>query len=126
MARDTVIPPESFDEVLAWLNPDREVAGQMYVQLRHDLSRIFTWNHCVDPESLTDEVFDRVAKKVHHLRSTFVGDPRLFFYGVARNLIKEQAKQVKTHVSLEAPNRRQVSPTKSKRKLRAWPEDVCR
>jgi RNA polymerase sigma factor (sigma-70 family) len=110
MARDTVIPPESFDEILAWLNPDREVAGQMYVQLRHDLSRIFTWNHCGDPESLTDEVFDRVAKKVHHLRSTFVGDPRLFFYGVARNLIKEQAKQVKTHVSLDGADLPAVQP----------------
>lgn len=73
----------------------------MYVQLRHDLAKIFSWNHCNDPEGMTDEVFDRVARKVHHLRETFDGDPRLFFYGVARNLIKEVPKKVKTHVSLE-------------------------
>ena len=73
----------------------------MYVQLRHDLTKIFTWNRCGDPESLTDEVFDRVARKVHDLRQTFEGDPRLFFYGVARNLIKENPKKVKTQVSLE-------------------------
>ena len=39
-------------EILAWLNSDRDVAGQMYVQLRHDLARIFTWNRCSDPRYL--------------------------------------------------------------------------
>ncbi|MEN3326047.1 MAG: hypothetical protein V7638_854 [Acidobacteriota bacterium] len=101
MARDSAIPPESFDEILAWLNADRDVAATIYVQLRHDLTKIFTWNRCNDPNGLTDEAFDRVARKVHELRQTFEGDPRLFFYGVARNLIRENPKKLKTHVSLE-------------------------
>lgn len=101
MARDPSIPPESFEEILAWLNTDREAAGVMYVQLRHDLAKIFTWSHCNDPEGLTDQVFDRVAKKVHYLRETYQGDPRLFFYGVARNLIKEVPKKIKLQVSLD-------------------------
>lgn len=100
MARDSVIPPGSFEEILGWLHPDREVAGQMYVQLYHDLIKIFEWNQCSDPEGLTDDVFDRVARKVHDLRKTYEGDPRLFFYGVARNVIKE-AKKPKPHVSLD-------------------------
>lgn len=101
MVRDSAVPPESFNEILAWLNPDREVAGTIYVQLYHDLTRVFTWNRCVDPEGLTDEVMDRVARKVHNLRHSFDGDPRLFFYGVARNLIKENPKKIKTYVSIE-------------------------
>lgn len=101
MARDSEPPPESFDEILAWFDPDREVAGNIYVQLRQDLTKIFTWNRCNDPEWLTDEVFDRVARKVHDLRQTYEGDPRLFFYGVARNVIKENPKKIKSHVSLE-------------------------
>lgn len=101
MARDPSIPPESFEEILAWLNPDREAAGVIYVQLRLDLAKIFTWNHCNDPEGLTDEVFDRVARKVHQLRETYEGNPRLYFYGVARNLIKEVPKKTKMQVSLE-------------------------
>ena len=101
MARDSAIPPESFDEILAWLNPDRDVAGSIYVQLREDLTKIFTWNRCADPEGLTDEVFDRVAKKVHHLKDSYVGDPKLYFYGVARNLIKEVPKKVKMQTSLQ-------------------------
>jgi RNA polymerase sigma factor (sigma-70 family) len=101
MARSSVIPPESFDEILAWLDPDREVAGPIYVELRFGLTKIFTWNHCPDPEGLTDETIDRVARQVHQLRQTFEGDPRLFFYGVARNLVRESQKKYKSHVSLE-------------------------
>jgi len=101
MARDLATLPGTFNEILAWLNSDRDVAGQMYVQLRHDLAKIFTWNRCSDPEGLTDEVFDRVSRKVYQLRQTFNGDPRLFFYGVARNLIKEESKKIRAQVSLE-------------------------
>lgn len=101
MVRDSAIPPGSFEEILAWLNPDREVAGRMYVQLRHALTKIFEWNRCSDPEGLTDDVFDRVARKVHRLRETYEGDPRHYFYGVARNVIKEAPKKIKTRVSLD-------------------------
>src|SRR5262245_27344530 len=101
MARDSAIPPESFDEILAWLNPDRDVAGTIYVQLRDDLTKIFTWNHSPDPEGSTDEVFDRVAKKVHDVRQTYVGDPKLYFYGVARNLVKEIPKRIKAQTVLQ-------------------------
>jgi RNA polymerase sigma factor (sigma-70 family) len=101
MARDSAIPPESFEEILAWLNPDREIAARMYVQLRHDLAKIFTFRGCTDSEGLTDEVFDRVARKVREVRPTYVGDPRLFFRAVANNLVKEDLKRLKTQVSLE-------------------------
>jgi RNA polymerase sigma factor (sigma-70 family) len=101
MARDSVIPPESFDEILAWLNPDRDVAAQMYVQLRHDLAKLFMWGRCADPEGMTDETFDRVAKKVHEVRQSYQGDPRLYFRAVANNLIKENFKKIKTQVSLD-------------------------
>jgi len=101
MARDSAIPPESFDEILGWLHPDRDVAGTIYVQLRQDLTKIFTWNRCPDPDGLTDEVFDRVAKKVRDVRPTYVGDPKLYFYGVARNLIKEIPKKIKSQMALQ-------------------------
>ena len=73
----------------------------MYVQLRHDLAKSFTFRGCADPEGLTDEVFDRVSKKVEEVRPTYVGDPRLYFRAVANNLVKEDLKRAKTQVSLE-------------------------
>jgi RNA polymerase sigma factor (sigma-70 family) len=101
MTRDSAIPPESFEEILAWLNPDRDVAAAMYLQLRHDLAKIFLWRGCSDPEGLTDEVFDRVAKKVHEVRPTYEGDARLYFRAVAKNLVKEDLKKRTAHLSLE-------------------------
>jgi RNA polymerase sigma factor (sigma-70 family) len=101
MARDSAIPTESFEEILAWLNPDREVAADMYVQLRYDLGKFFQWRGCSDPEGLTDEVFDRVAKKVHEVRQTYEGDARLYFRAVANNLVKEDIKKRTTHLSLD-------------------------
>lgn len=104
MTRDSAIPPQSFEEILAWLNRDREVAGAMYVQLRHDLAKIFAWRGLRDPEGLTDEVFDRVARKVHEVRPAYEGDPRLYFRAVANNLVKENIKKIGTEVSFEDAN----------------------
>ena len=101
MARDSAIPPESFEEILAWLNPDRDVAAAMYVQLRHDLAKMFMWGRCGDPEGLTDEAFDRVSKKVRDVRPGYEGDPRLYFRAVANNLIKENHKKIKTQLSID-------------------------
>lgn len=113
MVRDSAVPTENFQEILAWLNPDREVAATMYVQLRHDLAKIFTFRGCTDPEGLTDEVFDRVAKKVLEVRPTYIGDPRLYFRAVANNLVKEDQKRARTQVSLEEPELREPATTES-------------
>ena len=113
MPRESPVPPESFEEILAWLNPDREVAAAMYVQLRHDLAKIFTFRGCADPEGLTDEVFDRVAKKIEEVRPTYVGDPRLYFRAVANNLVKEDLKKAKAQVSLEGTELREPTTIES-------------
>ena len=101
MTRDSAIPPESLEEILAWLNPDREVAATMYVQLRHDLATLFSFKGCADPEGLTDEVFDRVAKKLNDVRPNYIGDPRHYFRAVANNLFKETLKKARIQLSLE-------------------------
>ena len=101
MAREFLQAPDTFEQILAWLNPDRELAGQMYVQLQHDLAKLFTWRGCSDPEGLTDEVFDRVARKIHQVRPGYDGDPRLYFRAVANNLVKEHFRKIKRYGSLE-------------------------
>ena len=115
MARDFAIPPESFDEILAWFNPDREMAAAMYVQLRHDLAKTFLWRQCSDPEGMTDEVFDRVARRIREVRPTYKGDPRLYFRAVANNLVKENFKKIKTQIALEDADltKHQISQTEA-------------
>jgi RNA polymerase sigma factor (sigma-70 family) len=113
MARHSEVPTETFEEILAWLDSDREIAANMYVQLRHDLTKIFIFRGCTDPEGLTDEVLDRVARKVREVRPTYVGDPRLYFRAVANNLIKEDLKRARTQVYLDEPELREPTTSES-------------
>lgn len=95
----------------------------MYVQLRHDLAKIFKWKGCNDPDGLTDEVFDRVARKVNDVSPTYEGDPRLYFRAVANNLIKENLKRLKSQIPLDGLNLAQ----KQEREIQAEKEamDEC-
>lgn len=103
MSRLLVITQENFDELLAWLDPDRERAGLKYEDLRRSLIRIFVWRGCTDAEELADETINRVTTKVRQVRPTYQGDPSLYFYGVAKYLIREeQNKRKKLPVQIEA------------------------
>jgi RNA polymerase sigma factor (sigma-70 family) len=113
MARDSAITLQNFDEMLAWLDRDREVAAQRYLQLREDLANVFRWRGCSDPDGLVDEVFERVAKKVYEIKPNYQGDPRLYFRAVANNLVKENLKKAKNQVSLEDIDLPQPITTKS-------------
>jgi DNA-directed RNA polymerase specialized sigma24 family protein len=90
-----------FDDLLAWLNPDRDVAAQKYETIRAGLIRIFVAKGFSDAEDLADEAISRVTKKAPELRKTYEGDPARYFYGVARNLILEhyRPKEIATDVS---------------------------
>jgi DNA-directed RNA polymerase specialized sigma24 family protein len=101
MPPNSAPPPEGFDELLSWLDENRERATEAYLDLRRGLVKIFVWNQCSDPEGLTDEVFDRVIRKLPGLKDVYEGNPRLYFYGVANNLIKEHRKVAKLQIPLD-------------------------
>jgi RNA polymerase sigma factor (sigma-70 family) len=94
------ITQETFDELLAWLDPNREVAGQKYEEIRRGLVKVFAWRKCSDPEGMADRVINRVAYKVRELRPNYEGNPVRYFHGVARNMLKEYQKGVELEVSL--------------------------
>ena len=83
---------EAFDNLLSWLNPDREQAGKKYEDIRRCLIKIFTCRGCLTPEDLTDETIDRVVRKAPELAGNYVGDPALYFYGVAKNVFHESLR----------------------------------
>lgn len=80
---------EAFDRLLVWLNPDREQAGRKYEEIRLRLIKIFTCRGCVTPEDLADDTINRVARKVPEIAPSYVGDPALYFLGVAHNVCLE-------------------------------------
>ncbi|HEX8559838.1 MAG TPA: hypothetical protein VF668_17210 [Pyrinomonadaceae bacterium] len=78
-----------FDDLLAWLDPDREAAARQYEEIRHNLIQLFTRNGCHDPEGMAEENIARVTERVVRLSETYEGAPALFFYGVAKKQLLE-------------------------------------
>jgi RNA polymerase sigma factor (sigma-70 family) len=94
------ITRETFNDLLEWLDRDREEAARKYEEIRHGLVKVFAWRRCRDPEGMADCVINRVAPKVRKLRTDYEGDPVRYFHGVARNLLKEYQKGLDVEVPL--------------------------
>jgi RNA polymerase sigma factor (sigma-70 family) len=84
---------EDFALLLAWLDPDPELAGEKYEQVRQNLLDYFRRRGALDAPSLTDEVFARVTKKIRFVAPGFVGNPAHYFLGVARHVLSEWRRQ---------------------------------
>jgi RNA polymerase sigma factor (sigma-70 family) len=93
MKKDWELSQPAFDQLLSWLNPDREEAGRKYEEIRRRLIKIFTCRGCVTPEDLADDAINRVARKVPEIAPSYVGDPALYFLGVAHNVCLEHFRK---------------------------------
>jgi DNA-directed RNA polymerase specialized sigma24 family protein len=100
------ISTESFDHMLAWLHPDREQAGERYEEIRRRLIKIFAGRGCWEAEDLADETLRRVELNVDDVAPSWVNDPVLYFYAVARNVRREylRPKPVPSLPSPPSPN----------------------
>jgi DNA-directed RNA polymerase specialized sigma24 family protein len=87
---------ERFDRLMEWLNPDREIAGRKYEAIRDRLVQIFIHRGSRTAEELADATIDRVARKLPEISASYTGDPANYFYGVARFIIRESQKKVKS------------------------------
>lgn len=93
MKKETGLTKESFDELLNWLHPDREAAGEKYEQIRQTLVDIFVRRGCVPAEDMADETINRVGRKIGEIKDTYDSDPSYYFYGVAKNILREYMRQ---------------------------------
>jgi DNA-directed RNA polymerase specialized sigma24 family protein len=84
-------PPclEPLASLLAILDPDRERAAEKYEAIRRGLRGFFAWRGSVFPDELADETIDRVQRRLAGGATIRVQDPSLYFYGVARNVLRE-------------------------------------
>lgn len=88
------LTPEAFGQLLIWLAPDRDCAGQKYEQIRRGLIKIFRCRGCVIPEELADRAINRVAAKVQQVANGYVGEPAFYFYSVAEKIYLEYLRSV--------------------------------
>ena len=86
---------QSFDDLLEWLNPDRNIAGQIYVTIRTRLTKIFVSRGTGNPEELADATINRVARKLPEIQPSYVGDPENYFKAVVRYILQESYKKEK-------------------------------
>jgi DNA-directed RNA polymerase specialized sigma24 family protein len=93
MNKDWVLTKESFDALLAWLDPDRDEAGRKYEGIRLRLIKIFVCRGCREAEDLADETINRVSRKLKEIESTYSGEPARYFYGVANKVHLEYLRR---------------------------------
>jgi DNA-directed RNA polymerase specialized sigma24 family protein len=98
------LTPESFDQLLAFLHPDRDEAGNKYEAIRLRLIKIFTCRGCCVPEDLADETINRVARKVPEIAAAYTGDPALYFFGVANHVHMEYLRRKPVPVPPQQPD----------------------
>ncbi|HKV41061.1 MAG TPA: hypothetical protein VJX67_17775 [Blastocatellia bacterium] len=84
MKRGWALTQEEFDALLAWLEPDRDRAGEKYEDVRRKLIKIFACRACPIAEELADETINRVASKVALIAPDYSGEPLRYFLGVAK------------------------------------------
>lgn len=86
-----VLTKEIFDRLLSRFAPEREIAAEQYEITRRKLIKFFTFHRADDPEAATDEVINRVARRLDSGEQ--IENLHGYFLGVARFLLKETAKK---------------------------------
>lgn len=93
MKKEWTLTQESFEALLAWLDPNRDLAGRRYEEIRTRLIKIFTCRGCYDAEDLADETINRVAGKLKEIENSFIGERARYFYGVANKIHLESQRR---------------------------------
>jgi DNA-directed RNA polymerase specialized sigma24 family protein len=78
------LTPEELERLLGCLDPDRDTAARVYLQLHRKLVKYFEWRDVPYAEGLADETLNRLARASEPIRN-----PAAFAMGVARNVLRE-------------------------------------
>lgn len=97
---DPKAAPLSQRELLAILDPDVERAEGKYLELWQKLERFFEWKQVSDPADLVQETIVRAIHNLQAGKTITTDDPTRYFFGIAKNLIKEGWKP-RRHEQLE-------------------------
>jgi RNA polymerase sigma factor (sigma-70 family) len=98
--KEWVLTREALDKLLVFLDKNRERAASRYEIIRRKLMKYFECRRCCSPEDLADETINRVARKILEGKEIWTNDPANYFYGVARNVLKEYRTELERELSL--------------------------
>jgi DNA-directed RNA polymerase specialized sigma24 family protein len=110
--------PEAFKELLAWLDADKERAGEKYEALRRRLVIFFEGRKCGwESETLSDRTLDVVARKLAEGQKIHSSESFSYCYGVARNVYLEFIKHQKPAMLEREPALPQAKPSSDESRL---------
>ena len=96
LKKDWVLTQEAFNFLLSCLDRDSVRAAQKYENIRRGLITFFECRGSSFPEDHADETIDRVARRLAEGKEIYVENPASYFYGVARNVLKEHRESGKS------------------------------
>ena len=89
---------EEFANVLKWLSPEGDRAGEEYERLRFRLCTFFSQRRCSFSDELADETINRVILKINE---ESVEHRLAYCYGVARNVYRESLRKERFHLDID-------------------------
>src|ERR1700745_3410113 len=93
------LTPDAFQRLLGVLDPDQDRAAEAYERLRSRTIGLLQWWGAADAESLADETFDRVARKLQEGTDVAAASMGAFVRGVARMIFYESRRRPGLHPS---------------------------
>jgi DNA-directed RNA polymerase specialized sigma24 family protein len=87
-------PTKSSEEVLLeFLGTTEDEFDHEYQEIRRKLIHFFVYRGCSNFEELADRSIFEVVKDCGRVADSYVGDPMLWIYGVARNILRGSAEK---------------------------------
>lgn len=108
MKKEWILTQDSFEALLDWLDPNRDVAGQKYEIIRSRLIKIFACRGCFEAEDLADETINRVTSKLKEIEGSFFGERARYFYGVANKIHLEYLRRKPPPPPLPRPDSNEI------------------
>lgn len=102
MRRERAPTAEEFEKLLAWIDSDREAAGCKLQQFQLRITKSFISRGCVDAETLTDEVSNRVAVRIDKVMQTYA-NPLQCLLGFVDNVHREYLREQRDQANAQAP-----------------------
>jgi hypothetical protein len=79
----------SQSQLLAVFDPDPKRAEERYLELHQKLVRYFEWNQAAEPDDMAQEALKRGFVRLQEGQKITTDDPAGYFFGIARNLVRE-------------------------------------
>lgn len=105
MTKDSNMTLDNFDEMLLWLDSDRQKAVEKYEKIRRRIIKIYTNRGYRFPDEIADETDVRVCRKISQIVAKWNegDDPALYFYKVAKYVYLETTHQTPAGLPAPAP-----------------------